>query len=632
MKKIFTIISVLLTFIVNAQTYPLISTPDSLFVKADAILHYKEIVIKQSDINNATEKHTYAITVLNNAGREYADIIIPQDIFMELKSLSGKVINTKTGKEIKKISKSDLITSAYSSSMASDNKYSVYEYQPPVYPFTIVYEYEIKYKNGIFGYPVLAPVLGYDLAVQEAKYTLQIPADLKIRYKAFNMSEEPKITRGKDKFVTYEWTVGNVQAITHEAFAPTLSSITPRLNIAPEKFCMEGYCGDMTNWNMLGSWVMNLQEGRTSIPQDLKNKLLEMTKDAKSDKEKVDIVYKYLQSTTRYVNMNLGIGGFQSTTAESVAKNGFGDCKALSNYMKSMLDAIDIPSVYVLISTVMKNIYTDFASLNQMNHVILAVPQASDTIWLECTSSILPFNYAQSSIAGHQALLITPDGGKLCTVRPFPEIGDNKSASYSFTLNENGNITGGKVSEEHKLEAYEDMLYFANYMSREEQINHLAKSSNMSKVKISNLQIVSNDSEYPNLQVNYDMDIERYANKSGNRLFVPLSPIEVKIGALLKQEKRKHDIVVKAGMVRTDTLNINIPANYSPEAMPKSVSLDSQFGKYTMSVIKGNNLQIIQQLYLKQGCYPASTYEDFRQFFKQIEKESKQMAVFKLTN
>lgn len=629
-KLILTIFIALALLKANAQEYAITDIPDSLLIDANAVVRLDEVFFKQNDINSATSKYTFVITILNEKGVDDAYILIPQDRLRELKSFSGIVQDPKTGKTIKKISKSDLYTTAYSPGMISDDKISLYHYEPSSYPFTLKYEYEIKHKNGICAYPTFIPISGYNIATQKAKYTIQLPTDMKIRYKALQYPNYKPNVIQQGEYTAYEWVVENLCAIDNEPYAPPLNAIAPAIMIAPQSFCMEGNCGNMTDWKSLGAWFAKLQEGRTDIPQQLKDKLLELVKDAPTDREKIRLIYKYLQNNTRYVSIQFGIGGFQPLTAESVAKSGFGDCKALTNYMRSMLDAIGIPSIYTVISTDRKNIYTDYASLNQMNHVILAVPQPSDTIWLECTSSEMPFNYTHSDIAGHQALLVTPNGGEICRVRPLPEVGDNTSSNFTIEVMENGN---GKamVKKDYKLEAYEKMLNFLYNMSRPEQINYLASNSNLSKVKIADLDIKPNHSELPDLQLNYAMDIERYANKSGNRLFVPFSPIELKIGSLLKQSKRKYDIVIGAGMVQTDTLEISIPNGYEPETIPKPASIESVFGNYSLKTAVNNNntLQVIQQIYLKQGRYPASEYENFRLFLKQIGKESSKRAVYK---
>jgi len=67
------------------------------------------------------------------------------------------------------------------------------------------------------------------------------------------------------------------------------------------------------------------------LPETTKQKVTELTKNAKSREEKARLLYEYVQNKTRYISIQLGIGGFQPFEARVVDETGYGDCKALSN-------------------------------------------------------------------------------------------------------------------------------------------------------------------------------------------------------------------------------------------------------------------------------------------------------------
>ncbi|MDR2037921.1 MAG: DUF3857 domain-containing transglutaminase family protein, partial [Bacteroidales bacterium] len=624
MKHILCFWMILSSLAVSAQEYPISSISDSLRKNADAVVRYKENFFIQNDLNNGTYKVTEVVTVLAEDGKEYGHVVIYQDKFTELKSFTG-VFTDNTGKVIKKIGKKDLTSTAYSSDIASDDKYSHYEYHPTGYPYTVRYEYELKIKNGIASYPRFIPVKGYRLSVEQAKHIIQVPSDKKVRFKANRLKQEEIRTEGKNTI--YEWTITGFPAIESEPYAPALMFLAPTVELAPVDFCMEGICGNMLDWNNLGIWYMNLLKERDKISPALKEKIISLTANAVNEKEKVQRIFQYLQSTTRYVSIQLGIGGLQPMNASIVEKTGFGDCKALSNYMKAMLEVVNIPSIYTIISTDRASLYSDFASLGQMNHVILAVPMATDTLWLECTNPLIPFNYAHSNIAGHQCLLITPEGGKLARVKNQTSISNHKSTNVFISIDESGNASG-KMNADHKLEAYEYMMGFVHNMSREEQVNAILRGLKSAKTQISGLEIISNDSETPDLKLQYQLKLEHFGNRSGNRLFVPLSLSPVYITPL-RTTARKYDIVISNNVLRSDTLRIDIPKSFTGESIPKSITLDSEFGNYSMNIgINNNEILIIQQLLLKKGQYPANKAIEFQQFTKDIGKEVNRKMVF----
>src|SRR4051794_16199064 len=107
----------------------------------------------------------------------------------------------------------------------------------------------------------------------------------------------------------------------------------------------------MNTWNDFGKFIYELNKGRDQLPDAMVKKVQEMTANAATTQDKIRILYKYLQDNTRYVSIQLGIGGFQTMEAASVAKTGYSDCKGLSNYMYSLLKAAGIPSNYALVNS-----------------------------------------------------------------------------------------------------------------------------------------------------------------------------------------------------------------------------------------------------------------------------------------
>lgn len=627
-KGLFAMFVLLTGHLLQAQTYPESSISPSLKTDADAVVRYQKTEFIQTDMNNASYRYTVVKTILNEDGNDNALIVIPQDRFMEFKNFSGTVQDAETGKTLKKIGRNDLVTTAYSPNMASDDQYSYYQYKSPVYPYTIKYEYEIRLKNGIPSYPFFAPIRSFGVSVEHAEYMITLPKGQKVRYKALNMkNEQPKVTEAANT-VSYTWGMDSVPAIREERLSLDIERLAPSVMIAPEEFCMEGQCGNMDSWKNLGKWNYQLLGGRQEILPELKDKLLQLTKDAPSDKEKVKRIFEYLQSSTRYVSIQLGIGGWQPESASKVAKVGFGDCKGLSNYMGAMLEAVGIPSTYVVISTDKKKLYPDFASLTQMNHVILMVPLPQDTLWLECTNQQLPFNYVHSSIAGHQSLLVKESGGEIQTVKTLPAVVQEQKSIY-IQLDNTGMAKGNALFI-YRRKGYEEKLGFAHNQSREEQINSLAKELSMSKINILSLDCKEHKSEDPELCIQLNLVADNFANKTGGRLFVPLSPMDVGSMNLIKGGKRLHEISFPSAYSELDSMHISIPDTHVLESMPKSISLKSDFGEYTSLVSFENQiLKVVQSLSLKEGVSPASKAQEFQDFLNNVDRESRKKAVFR---
>lgn len=589
------------------------SIPDSLRKDANSVVRQNSIEFTYRSQTQGTQTETLVISILNNKGNEAANFNCYCDKFRELKKFSGEIYSAN-GTLLRKIKRSELIYSEYSFGLASDGKTYYLDCNVPTYPYTVKYEWEVENRNGIIGFPTFLPQNRWNQSIQEATYRLVMPNAAEIKYKALNMPEKHIITADKDNLIR-EWSIKDLTAFISEPAGPELISLIPRLYITPIRFSYDGSTGDISNWNSFGLWQYKLLEGRDILPEILKIKLREMVKKASTDREKVKIIYDYLAETTRYVSIQLGIGGLQPIPAAEVSATGFGDCKGLSNYMGAMLKEIGIPSNYTIISTERKELIKDFSSANQMNHVILHVPLPGDTLWLECTNPKLPFGYIHRTIAGHDALLVTKNGGILCRLPSYPDSLNVETNSVELRLSDNGSVSA-RVKNRKQLFRYESNSYFTK-LTPQKQAEELRSRLDIPQANITNIIYKEEKNAVPWLSISYDIHSLQYGSRTGSRLFIPLNSFR-KIGKAGNRKKR-YGIYSGDGYRYCDTIIITIPDTYEIESIAKPTLIQEDFGTF-QSDLKNteNTITIIQTLSIKTGEYPASAYPSYTEFLQTV--------------
>ena len=374
------------------------------------------------------------IRVNSSAGLEAAVFSEFTDEFKKLSSFSGSI--TSGGKVVQKLRKQDVITQLQTASLAEKTYLNLYEPTAP-YPFIVEYSYSLDYQKAIASFPSFSPVPDYDIPVRKATYTLSVPASIPIQYKA---SQEP-VRRSEKGREIYSWQMLNVPPTPMESGMPEWMEWAPYVYACPIKFEYVGTTGSQQTWKDIGQWNYDILPKDPVLPETLRQAVLSMISKCETDLDKVVSLYGYLREHTRYVSIQLGIGGYVPASPEEVARTGFGDCKALSFYMKQLLALAGISSDYAIVSTRRKDLLPDYASLGQMNHALLRVPLQQDTIWVECTNPSLPLGYCHSGIAGHEALLILPEGGELVRIGE-PAMQDNgEASSIAVKLSSNGSAT-----------------------------------------------------------------------------------------------------------------------------------------------------------------------------------------------
>ena len=126
------------------------------------------------------------------------------------------------------------------------------------------------------------------------------------------------------------------------------SERVPFVYIAPNEYRTLGNDFDFRTWKSYGQWNYSLIENRDNLPGNIRDQLLERIKDKKTKLEKIKEIYRFVQQNTRYVNTNIGIGGWQPVDAGTVAIKGYGDCKGLVNYTKALMSLAGITSYYTV--------------------------------------------------------------------------------------------------------------------------------------------------------------------------------------------------------------------------------------------------------------------------------------------
>ena len=580
------------------------TTQVDCYSSTNAVVHYKEVT-----------------TILNEHGADLANFVCWCSKHDKLNNFKG-VATDATGRILRKFKEGELKQTEYSQYLAIDDYKMFLEYTPPVYPITITYEWTMESHDNLIEFPRFCPQSDYDVSVKKATYRLTAPKEMTIRHALLNIDKTPTMS-ADGRTLTLE--LENLPALKYEPYSRPLRERIPMAYFAPENFTYYGKKGCFKSWQDYGKWEYSLINGRETLPEDIKQEIHQMTDHLTTDREKVEALYKHLEKTTRYVAVLLGIGGLQPAPAASVCKSGFGDCKGLSNYMRAMLKEVGIASNYTTISTTNRRLLKDFASVGQMNHVILQVPLKGDTLWLECTNPQLPLGFVHEDIAGHDAIEVSEAGGRLVTLPVYPDTTNLMRSTIHIEVEDKGtaNVT---LQQETRNGQYENRIALL-HMDEKERQKVLQRIVRVPQAEIGKIDIREEEAA---ITLDAEVKSQKYASVTGQRLFVPVCPIHRGYSAPNAIADRKENVWVEEGYVDEDDITIAIPEGYEVEAMPKSFEIDKPFGTFSFMVVPGeNSIMVTNRLVMKSGQYDKSQYPDLIDFIKTISNAYGQKVVLK---
>jgi transglutaminase-like putative cysteine protease len=612
----------------TGQGYSCYSIPDSLKINATSVLRFEENILTVKSISSATYKVHRVVTVLNKKGEnsgqlvlQYDKFIIPSDIKIVVFDASGKILKKVKDSEIQDYSIEE-------SSLFSDNRVKHYKPFVNVYPYSVEISYELEFK-GYIGLPGWIPANQYNLSVEQSTYILNIRTEAEIKIKELNFHSE-KSTSEKDGIKTIQWQLNGFNAIDEEPLSPSLEELTPRVIVASNKFFYDGYSGSLESWRTYNDWIQSLNEGRDNLPELTIQKIHTLTDTIKDLRQKANILYEYLQTRMRYVSIQLGIGGFQPFTAETVDKVGYGDCKALSNYYLAMLKAVGITAYYALViyNPGRPIFYHDFPANIYFNHVIVCITFGNDTVWAECTNKYFPLGYLSSGVAGHPALIVTPEGGKLVTTPKSPAESNLFTRKCEIKLINDGK---GEIKMETTFSGLRLAEGLGKYVkSPEDQLKNLYEDISLIDFNIISHKYYYQKNESPFIKLKAVINCNRLTTISGQRMFVPLKPLSDEIYIPEKVEARKTPFIIDFSYYDIDSIVMLVPQNYDIESIPSNSNIKSEFGTYDLSVNSSDAaITIVSKMKLNTGVFVSSEYDRYRSFLSDIDKDENQKIILK---
>ncbi len=620
-SKFFTFTFLVLFSVASAQKleYTSQNIPDSLKQNANAIIRYNQIDILISSQDNMKINTKRIVTVFNENGMNAIDAREGYDKRTKVLAIEA-VIYDAEGKEIKKIKKKDFRDQCVidGSTLFSDNRIIYLNYTPIQYPFTIVYTSEIETSTTAF-IPRWYPLSDYNVALEKSVLNVTSPQDLGFKKKEINFSNY-RISKLSETPEHLSYELVGVVAQKPEDYS-VIQLIFPQLMMGLEKFNLEGVNGYAKNWEEFGKWYSNeILAGTTELPEETKNKIKALVGDEKDIVKKAKIIYQYVQDKSRYVSIQVGIGGWKPMLASDVDRLGYGDCKALTNYTKALLNVVEVPSYNTLLygDTTKYNIESDFVSM-QGNHMILCIPNDNKNIFLECTSQNSPFGYQGTFTDDRDVLIVKPDGGEIVRTTIYEDSGNSQTAKGSYVLSSTGDFSG-EIKIVSSGTQFNRKMRIQNDSPEQKESYYKEYWDNINNLKLNKIAFI-NDKENVHFTEDIALSASNYGTLTNGKMIFTVNAYN-KTSGVKRIRNRKTSFEIQRGYIDKDEITITLPSNFSIEFLPDNFDLNTKYGEYKTEIIKKNNSNILYKrtLFLRKGLYSNKEYDDFRVFMEQIEK------------
>jgi Transglutaminase-like superfamily/Domain of Unknown Function with PDB structure (DUF3857) len=593
-----------------------------LFPKEDVVAaSYKEVVDFSLNPNPKSGEGQVKATVFNEITvvpvkdyLKYEDAVFYND---EITVDNLKVLNAD-GKEIK----ADKTCGDYSEEgiFHSDAKLCTVKFSLGERGKAFKYSYQENYHDIKF---LTSFYFNRQFPVAERIVQFNIPSWMDVDLREFNFAGNAiQRTSAKEGDVTKViFTMKDVAADADEEQSPNHAISFPHIVCVSKAFNENGKRTVLfENVKDLYGWYHFVTSDIGNKPDELKSKVDELISNKKTDIEKIESIFYWVQDNIRYIAFENGIMGFKPDAAQNVFKNKYGDCKGKANLLKEMLKLAGFDARLTWIGT--SDLPYDYSlpSLCVDNHMICTVILNGKKYFLDGTEEHIALNDYAQRIQGKQVLIEDGANFILEKIPEFPAQRNKETKTTKMIVQED-KLTGTSTIEyngESKILVQSIFSSIRKDNKNDALVNWIKNGDG--NVEVSNIKNSDfNDRQKP-LQLTFDFKASNQITKAGNELYVVMD-WEKDFGSYEMPADRKNDYEFDQKYYYTVQTELTIPTGYKVDYLPsafKKTTPDYSFeGSYTNN---GKTVIYKKTIVISKPILKKSEFAVWNSFIADINK------------
>lgn len=594
--------------------------------KFDARIISEEMVFEIYGNGTGTYSVQSKIEILKSGGSLYGLITLPESKFFKIKKFEGWLFNA-AGDTIVSLTKKDNFKVCGFAEYAfyADDCHRVYSLESNNPPYLIEYSYELEIKS-LYFWPEWTPQK--NIPVAYSKYTLITPQQTTFATKAKENIPLPTVSFKDDKqIIVYE--LDNIEPLDEESFIYDLDGKLTGVCFVADKYKLGKYDFNGGSWSSFGYDCFEMMKQCFKLNDEQKRVIENIRDENQSEIQIARALHEYITDKTRYVAIEINIGGWKPTSSEETFERGYGDCKDLSVLYVSMLNHVGIESRPALVLTKDFGLVDSLFPNLSFNHFIYFSIIEGDTVWSDptcpfCDVGDLPWQdedimvLALDSLGG--GLVKTSNStsdDNICFRNVEIDIVSAKMVRVKYNIRGLGNV--------------KQMLQsFLNY-SDLEMAGTFLKESDIGltrKVKYDSIKVIEEDDPV----IFVEGKVKNAIQSLDGKKYLSIDYFSfLRLSEKINLSERLYALDLKYPISFIDSIFINIPAQWEIDKLPDIVDYVNEFGAIHIDYHL-NGRQLIVSCNRRSHHYYISEefISAFRNYLSEIERLKKSHIVFEL--
>jgi hypothetical protein len=435
----------------------------------------------------------------------------------------------------------------------------------------------------------------------------------------------------EDEVVDHRWVMKNVPALKDESYTTTLNNYIAKLEFQLSQYDFKGAIPEdkMGNWFTASEGLMkdddfgaDLNRNNGWMDEDMKT----ITKGALSQKEKAKKIYAFLQNnftcTEHY-------GKYVDNPIKTAFKNRNGNAAAINLLLVAMLNHEHISADPVILST-RENGYTSeiYPLMDRFNYTICMARIDSSVCFLDASRPWIGFDHLPEECYNGHARVVN----KLTPVPVYFNADSVKESKTTIVFISNDGKGGLSVGVQTVPGYFESsrVREIVHKKGEKEYFKEI-QSGYTGGIEISNSSIDSLKLLEEPVKIFYDFTMHLDSSEDIT-YFNPLMAGEIYKENPFQAAERKYPVEMPCAFDKTYILNMEIPAGYTVDEMPKSTKLlyNSDEGLFEYIIVKDeSNIQFRCRIKLNKAYFAPEEYNVLRDFYTFVVKKQGEQIVFK---
>jgi len=461
------------------------------------------------------------------------------------------------------------------------------------------------------------------LPVTERIVQFNIPSWMEIDLREFNFTGNAiqKTSTKEGNITRVVFIVKAVDPYVNETSSPNHAISYPHIICVSKAFTENGQRNVLfENVKDLYNWYHLVTSDIGNKPGELKSKVDELVFNKKTDLEKIESIFYWVQDNVRYIAFENGIMGFKPDAAQNVFKNKYGDCKGKANLLKEMLKLAGFDARLTWIGT--SDLPYDYTlpSLCVDNHMICTVILNGKKYFLDGTEEHIALNDYAQRIQGKQVLIEDGKNFILEKVPEYPAQRNKESKSTKMAITEN-KLTGTSTIEyngESKI-LVQSIFSSIRKDNKKDALTSWIKNGD-ENIDVSNIKNPEFSDRQKPLQLSFDFKANNQVTKSGNELYV-IMDWDKDFGRYEMPADRKNDYEFDQKYFYTVQSELAIPAGYKVDYLPTAFKKATPDYSFEASYISNGKTIIYKKtITINKPILKRSEFASWNNFIADINK------------